>query len=147
MDEEALRALADQCICHPVSRSITEVEEAGSAIIELLDRVKALEGIEQEHRALLATEQNLLDELQTLREERTAWRVTAENAEAAVKQARIDAQAQSCVPAVAVLTPVELLKRAESSLGSFCSDHGWGDADMQTMDDISGLLAAPQPKD
>lgn len=34
---------------------------------------------------------SLLDELQTLREERTAWRVTAENAEAAVKQARIDA--------------------------------------------------------
>lgn len=33
----------------------------------------------------------LMAELQTLREERTAWRVTAENAEAAVKQARIDA--------------------------------------------------------
>ena len=33
----------------------------------------------------------MLDELQTLRSERTAWRVTAENAEAAVKQARIDA--------------------------------------------------------
>ena len=30
-------------------------------------------------------------ELQQAREERTAWRVTAENAEAAVKQARIDA--------------------------------------------------------
>lgn len=57
------------------------------------------------------------------------------------------AQAQSCVPAGMVLASVELLKRAESSLGSFCSDHGWGDADMQTMDDISGLLAAsPQPQ-
>ena len=33
----------------------------------------------------------MLDELQSLRSERTAWRVTAENAEAAVKQARIDA--------------------------------------------------------
>lgn len=33
----------------------------------------------------------LLDELQSLRSERTAWRVSAENAEAAVKQARIDA--------------------------------------------------------
>lgn len=54
-------------------------------------------------------------------------------------------QAQSCVPAGYVLVPVELLKRAESSLGSFCSDHGWGDADMQTMDDISGLLAASPP--
>lgn len=57
------------------------------------------------------------------------------------------AQAQICVPAGYVLVPVELLKRAESSLGSFCSDHGWGDADMQAMDDISGLLAAsPQPQ-
>lgn len=73
-----------------------------------------------------------------------AWRKPAE---AAVKQARIDAQAQSCVPAGMVLASVELLKRAESSLGSFCSDHGWGDADMQAMDDISGLLAAsPQPQ-
>ena len=34
---------------------------------------------------------SLLDELHTLREERTAWRVTAENSESAVKQARIDA--------------------------------------------------------
>lgn len=34
---------------------------------------------------------DLMAELQTLREERTAWRVTAENAEAAVKQAREDA--------------------------------------------------------
>lgn len=43
---------------------------------------------------------SLLDELQTLREERTAWRVTAENAEAAVKQARIDAledAKQACI--------------------------------------------------
>lgn len=38
-----------------------------------------------------ATISALLDELQSLRSERTAWRVTAENAEAAVKQARIDA--------------------------------------------------------
>lgn len=67
VDEQKLRELADQLICHPVSRSIEEIESAGEAI------------------------KTMLDELQTLREERTAWRVTAENAEAAVKQARIDA--------------------------------------------------------
>lgn len=66
---------------------------------------------------------------------RDAWK-----ARAALEEGR------AAVPAGWVLVPVELLKRAESSLGSFCSDHGWGDADMQTMDDISGLLAAaPQP--
>lgn len=57
IDEQKLRELADQFICHPVSRSITEVEEGGEAIKELLD------------------------EIATLRQERTAWRVTAENAE------------------------------------------------------------------
>lgn len=67
VDEQKLRKLADQLICHPVSRSIEEIESAGEAI------------------------KTMLDELQTLREERTTWRVTAENAEAAVKQARIDA--------------------------------------------------------
>lgn len=46
------------------------------------------------------------------------------------------------LPAGMVLVPVELLKRAESSLGSFCSDHGWGGADMDTMDAISSALAA-----
>lgn len=61
VDEQKLRALADQCICHPVSRSIEEIEAAGEAI------------------------KSLLEELQTLRSERTAWRVTAENAEAELK--------------------------------------------------------------
>lgn len=48
---------------------------------------------------------SLLDELQTLREERTTWRVTAENAEAAVKQARIDAleEAKQAVSAEEIL--------------------------------------------
>ena len=57
IDEQKLRDLADQLICHPVSRSIEEIEAAGEAI------------------------KSLLDELQTLRSERTACRVTAENAE------------------------------------------------------------------
>ena len=57
VDEQKLRELADQLICHPASRSIEEIESAGEAI------------------------KSLLDELQTLRSERTAWRITAENAE------------------------------------------------------------------
>lgn len=42
------------------------------------------------------------------------------------------------------LVPVELLERATESLGSFVSDHGWGQADMDTFDDLSALAAAPQ---
>ena len=47
----------------------------------------------------------LLDELHALRSERTAWRVSAENAEAAVKQARIDAleEAKQAVSAEEIL--------------------------------------------
>lgn len=61
---------------------------APDAILSLLAKLESAQG---EIRALRCTEAGLLSELQTLREERTAWRVTAENAEAAVKQARIDA--------------------------------------------------------
>jgi len=57
IDEQKLRWLAHKFLCEPVSRSITEVEQGGEAILALLD------------------------ELQSLRSERTAWRVTAENAE------------------------------------------------------------------
>lgn len=39
------------------------------------------------------------------------------------------------------LVPVELLDRATESLGSFVSDHGWGQADMDTFDDLSALAA------
>lgn len=45
------------------------------------------------------------------------------------------------------LVPVELLERATESLGSFVSDHGWEQADMDTFDDLSALAAAPQPPD
>ena len=41
-DKDKLRELADQLICHPVSRSITEIEEAGEAIKRLLDELKSL---------------------------------------------------------------------------------------------------------
>jgi hypothetical protein len=47
----------------------------------------------------------VVDALQQAREERTAWRITAENAEAAVKQARIDAleEAMQAVSAEEIL--------------------------------------------
>mgnify|MGYP006392935665 FL=1 len=36
---EELRRLADQCICHPLSRGVRDVEQAGEAIKELLDEL------------------------------------------------------------------------------------------------------------
>ena len=57
IDEQALREFANTLISEPVSRSIEEIECAGEFI------------------------KVLLDELQSLRSERTAWRATAENAE------------------------------------------------------------------
>lgn len=44
------------------------------------------------------------------------------------------------------LVPVELLERIQESLGSFVSDQGWSQSDMDTADALDGLLAAaPQP--
>jgi len=60
-----------------------------------------LNGAIEELRRLAGVEA----ELQQAQEERTAWRVTAENAEAAVKQARIDAleeAKQACQKRVSV---------------------------------------------
>lgn len=57
----------------------------------------------------------------------------------------------SRAPAAPVLlgwkpVPVELLERIQESLGSFVSDHGWSQSDMDTADALDGLLAAaPQP--
>lgn len=48
------------------------------------------------------------------------------------------------VPQGFTLVPVELLDRATESLGSFVSDHGWGQADMDTFDDLSALAADPK---
>lgn len=45
------------------------------------------------------------------------------------------------------LVPVELLNAAADSIGSFVSDEGWKDSDMDTFDAISALLAAPSPKE
>lgn len=36
MSPADLKALADQCICHPASRSISDIEAAGEAINELM---------------------------------------------------------------------------------------------------------------
>ncbi|MDH0900890.1 hypothetical protein N5C12_16250 [Comamonas aquatica] len=42
--------------------------------------------------------------------------------------------------------PVELLERIQESLGSFVSDQGWSQSDMDTADALDGLLAAaPRP--
>ena len=40
-----------------------------------------------------------------------------------------------------VTVPMAVLEAAEASLGSFCSDHGWSDEDMQNMDNLSAYIA------
>ena len=44
------------------------------------------------------------------------------------------------------LVPVELLKRIQESLGSYLSDHGWSQSDMDAADALDGFLTVvPQP--
>lgn len=44
------------------------------------------------------------------------------------------------------LVQIELLERIQESLGSYLSDQGWSQSDMNTADALGGLLAAaPQP--
>jgi hypothetical protein len=40
------------------------------------------------------------------------------------------------------LVELSTLQRAADSLGSFCSDHGWSDSDMETLDAVLALIAA-----
>ena len=40
-----------------------------------------------------------------------------------------------------VQVPLRVLEAAEESLGSFCSDQGWSDMDMQNMDNLSAYIA------
>ena len=40
-----------------------------------------------------------------------------------------------------VTVPLAVLEAAEASLGSFCSDLGWSDEDMQNMDNLSAYIA------
>jgi hypothetical protein len=52
--------------------------------------------------------------------------------------------AQPAVPEGMKLVPLELLERAAESLGSFVSDHGWSQSDMDTFDELSLLTDAPE---
>ena len=45
------------------------------------------------------------------------------------------------------LVPVNLLKRIQESLGSFVSDQGWSQSDMDTADALNGLLARDSIED
>ena len=45
------------------------------------------------------------------------------------------------VPADVVRVPLQVLKDASEALGNFVSDHGWGDADMQAMDNLDAYIA------
>jgi hypothetical protein len=52
--------------------------------------------------------------------------------------------AQPAVPKGMKLVPLALLERAAESLGSFVSDHGWSQSDMDTFDELSLLTDAPE---
>lgn len=45
------------------------------------------------------------------------------------------------VRADVVRVPLQVLKDASEALGNFVSDHGWGDADMQAMDNLDAHIA------
>jgi len=71
-----------------------------------------------------------------------------------VEAARADLAAyRSQSPAEAhdnVLVPLAVLEDASSAIGNFVSDHGWGDSDMQALDNLDAYIAQhkakPQPK-
>ena len=53
---------------------------------------------------------------------------------------------QAAVPQGWKLVQIELLERIQESLGSYLSDHGWSQSDMDAADALDGLLAAaPKP--
>lgn len=45
------------------------------------------------------------------------------------------------VPDDVVRVPLQVMKDASEALGNFVSDHGWGDADMQAMDNLDAYIA------
>lgn len=45
-----------------------------------------------------------------------------------------------------VLVDLDVLEAAADSLGSFCSDHGWSDADMQNLDNLLAFIAQHKAK-
>ena len=45
------------------------------------------------------------------------------------------------VPDGHVLVPLQVLHDASDALGNFIMDHGWGDSDMQAMDNLDAYIA------
>ena len=45
------------------------------------------------------------------------------------------------VPDGYVLVPLQVLHDASDALGNFIMDHGWGDSDMQAMDNLDAYIA------
>lgn len=45
------------------------------------------------------------------------------------------------VPDGYVPVPLQVLRDASEALGNFVSDHGWGDSDMQAMDNLDAYIA------
>lgn len=45
------------------------------------------------------------------------------------------------VPNGNVSVPLQVLKDASEALGNFVSDQGWGDSDMQAMDNLDAFIA------
>lgn len=50
------------------------------------------------------------------------------------------------VPAGYVSVPLQVMRDASEALGNFVSDHGWGDADMQAMDNLDAYIARHDAK-
>ena len=50
------------------------------------------------------------------------------------------------VPAGYVSVPLQVLTDASEALGNFVSDHGWGDDDMQAMDNLDAYIARHDAK-
>ena len=45
-----------------------------------------------------------------------------------------------------VMVPRKVLEACSESLGSFCSDHGWSQADMDNMDALDLFLVVQHPQ-
>lgn len=68
------------------------------------------------------------------------WPALIPTVNAARKRLETLQQAEAVPPGYA-LVPVAVLEAAAESLGSFVSDNGWTDLDMQAMDNIDAILA------
>ena len=63
--------------------------------------------------------------------------------------AYVKARALSAAPAAQpdkVLVDLDVLEAAADALGSFCSDHGWSDGDMQNLDNLLAFIAQHKAK-